>query len=131
MARPGQRVTLALDVTPGANIHVYAPGQEGYIPVALMTSASGEFKASPARYPAPISFYFEPLKETVKIYNRPFRITQSVTLAKTAALQEGAEARGMVLVAATLEYQACDNQICYKPDAVPIRWTIPLAPADQ
>ncbi len=29
IAAPGQRVTLFLDVTPGKNVHVYAPGQPG------------------------------------------------------------------------------------------------------
>lgn len=35
LAAPGHRVTLVADVTPGRNIHVYAPGQQAYIAVEL------------------------------------------------------------------------------------------------
>src|SRR4051794_33400380 len=31
---PGQKIALTLDVTPKPKIHVYAPGQEGYIPIS-------------------------------------------------------------------------------------------------
>lgn len=129
VASPGQRVTLTIDVTPGERIHVYAPGQDGYIPISVKVKASTDFTAGPARFPAPRPFYFEPLKETVKIYDRPFRIIQEVTIATSAAIRRRANAKGTVAVAATITYQACDDAVCYKPDTAAIRWTIPLAPA--
>jgi hypothetical protein len=33
-----------------------------------------------------------------------------------------------VLLDATLEYQACDDAICYMPQKVPMSWTLPLKP---
>ena len=39
-AAPGERVTLSLDLTPGPKMHVYAPGQAGYITIAIELDAS-------------------------------------------------------------------------------------------
>lgn len=130
-AAPGHRVTLILDVTPGKGIHVYAPGQEGYVAVALKLDPSADFRSGEVRYPTPRDFFFAPLNEHVKVYDRPFRILQDVTLALTPALRQRALQKSTLMVAATLEYQACDDKVCFRPDTVPLRWTIGLTPIDR
>ena len=126
VAAVGHRVTLSIRVTPGPKMHVYAPGQKDYISIELATTAAPEFKAAPPTYPAPVDFYYAPLRETVKVYDKPFRIAQDVTIASTAELRRRAAAGESLKVAGTLDYQACDDAVCYRPESVKVSWTIPL-----
>jgi hypothetical protein len=128
-AQPGATITLYADVTPGPKIHVYAPEQKDYISIALTTIAAPEFKAARTAYPPAVPFYFAPLRETVKVYDKPFRIAQDVTLASTPELKRRAAARATLEIAATLEYQACDDAVCYLPQSLPLTWRVPLGGA--
>jgi len=129
---PGKRLTLIVDVTPGPKMHVYSPGQEGYIPIAMTLDESADYRvARPAVFPPPGTYYFAPLKETVKVYDAPFRITQDVTLALTRELRQRASARETLTIRGTLDYQACDDAVCYRPDSIPLAWTVTLIPFQQ
>ncbi len=129
---PGKRLTLIVDVTPGPKMHVYSPEQIGYIPIKVTLEESVDYRAaSPAAFPPPGTYYFEPLKETVKVYDAPFRITQEITLALTRELRQRASARETLTIRGTLDYQACDDAVCYRPDSIPLVWTIKLVPFQQ
>ena len=123
---PGQRFTLVLDVTPGPEIHVYAPGQDGYIPVAFTVAASEDFTSAPAVFPSPRTIFYEPTAERLKVFDAPFRVTAQVTVAATDALRRRAAARERLTIAGSLDYQACDAAVCYRPDSVPLTWEIGL-----
>lgn len=125
-ARPGATITLYADVTPQPKMHVYAPGQKDYISIELATTAAPEFKAAPPKYPVPVDFYYAPLRETVKVYDKTFRIAQDVTIASTAELRRRAAAGDPLTITGTLDYQACDDAVCYRPDSLKLSWTIPL-----
>jgi DsbC/DsbD-like thiol-disulfide interchange protein len=120
-----------LDVTPGKNIHVYAPGQAGYIPIALTLDPAVDFKTGASRYPVPRDFLFPPLKETVKVFDKPFRLVQEITLALTPALRQRATAKETLTIKGTLDYQACDDKVCFRPDSVPLVWSIALTPIER
>jgi hypothetical protein len=36
-----------------------------------------------------------------------------------------------IVVSGRLEYQACDDKVCYMPQSVPVKWTLPLKPLDR
>jgi DsbC/DsbD-like thiol-disulfide interchange protein len=112
----GKRVTLAVDVTPKPKMHVYAPGQAGYIGVTLTLDANPAVSAAKPKYPAAEKIYLPALKETQLVYAKPFRIAQEVTLRSTAS--------SSVTITGTLRYQACDDAICYVPTTVPVAWTV-------
>jgi hypothetical protein len=126
-ATPGGRAMLTLDVTPGPKIHVYAPGQNDYIPISLALDASKDFKTSPAKYPESLPLFLAPINMTAKVYNKPFQIAQTITLATTPALRQRAGAKETLIVNGTLKYQACDDLVCYRPDSLPVSWKIALA----
>ena len=126
---PGQRVTLRIDVSPGPGMHVYAPGQQGYIPIALTLDETPDVRlVHPMTFPPAESYYFAPLKETVRVYAKPFRLLQDVTLALTPALRKRAAAGDTLRLTGSLEYQACDDKLCDRPQTVPVEWTVKLVP---
>ena len=131
VAAPGHRLTLFVDVAPAPGAHVYAPGQTGYIPVALTLDASADDTASPAVYPASTPFVFAPLKETVRVYARPFRIAEDVTLALTPSMRQRATAGDTLQIDGRFEYQACDARVCFPPETLPLHWTVTLVPIER
>jgi len=112
----GGKVTLALDITPKPKMHVYAPGQTGYIAIALTLDAAPAFTAGKAKYPAGEKFVMPALNETMLVYAKPFRIAQDVTLKSAAG--------PTITIKGTLRYQACDDQICFLPKTVPVEWVV-------
>ena len=127
VAAPGHKLTLFVDVVPGPDIRVYAPGQTGYRSVSLSLD-SPDVKTAPTAFPAARPFFYAPLKETVQVFDRPFRIAQPITIALTRELRQRAAARETLTIEGRLDYQACDEQVCYVPDAIPLRWRIALRP---
>jgi DsbC/DsbD-like thiol-disulfide interchange protein len=112
------RVSLFVDITPKARMHVYAPDKtQTYIPVALAIDADDAFKVHAPKFPPPEKYFFEPLKETQLVYSKPFRIVQDVTLVRSAAA-------GTVTIKGTLRYQACDDKVCYMPQKVTVGWVL-------
>ena len=129
IAAPGHRIMLTVDLTPGPKIHVYAPGQASYIPIALKINDSPDWKAAAAVFPQSTRFV-DPVGERVQVYDRPFRITQNVTLSLTPSMRQRATARESLVVTGALEYQACDDKICYRPETIPVQWTLALTPIE-
>jgi DsbC/DsbD-like thiol-disulfide interchange protein len=111
----GGKATLYVDVTPKPKMHVYSPGQEGYIAITLTIAADQGVTAAKPKYPAGEKYLMPALNETMLVYARPFRITQDVTIASSATSKT---------IKGSLRYQACDDQICYMPKTVPVEWTV-------
>lgn len=127
-AAPGARVTLLVEITPKPKMHVYAPEQKDVIPVTLVLAPTPEIRAGSVRFPASETYFFAPLKETQRVYSKPFRIAQEVTIADTRPVRERASAGATITVTGHVRYQACDETICYLPQKVPVVWTIDLGP---
>lgn len=115
---PGGKVTLLLDVAPNQGIHVYAPGAKDYQPVKIELKPQPAVKPGKLTYPKSEMMFFKPLNETVPVYQKPFRLAQDVVVART--VKPGSE----VTVEGTLEMQACDDQVCFVPESVPVTWTV-------
>ena len=129
VAAPGHRIILTLDVTPGPKIHVYAPGQSGYISIALTMNDSPDWKTVAPVFPRATPFV-DPVGERVQVFDKPFRVNQSVTLTLTPAMRQRATARETLVVAGSFEYQACDDKVCYRPETIPVQWTLSLTPIE-
>jgi DsbC/DsbD-like thiol-disulfide interchange protein len=115
-AAAGAKLSLFVDVTPKPGIHVYAPGSKDYIPISLKMDAATPVKAGKLTYPKSEMMTFG--DERVPVFQKPFRLTQEVTLDKSAA------AGSTVNVAGTVQLQACDDRVCYPPENVPIKWIV-------
>ena len=114
----GKTLALFVDVAPKPGIHVYAPGAKDYIAVSLKLNPQPELKAGKVAFPKSEVMFFEALNERVPVFQKPFRITQDVTLDRSA------KAGSTVTVTGTLSYQACDDRVCYPPESAPVSWTV-------
>jgi alkyl hydroperoxide reductase subunit AhpC len=124
---PGTKFSLTVDVSPKPRMHVYAPEQKDYIPIALTIDAGDALRVFPAVFPKPEKYFFQPLNETQLVFSNQFRIVQDVTVALTPAMRQRAAAAGATLtIKGSLRYQACDDKVCYMPQTIPLSWTVGL-----
>jgi hypothetical protein len=74
------------------------------------------------------SDFFKPLNERVPVYQKPFRLLQELVLEVTPQAEAAFRARKELMVGGTLEYQACDDKVCFNPVALPLTWTLAVTP---
>jgi hypothetical protein len=113
---PGTKAVLFIDMTPNPNIHVYAPGAKDYISVSVKFEPQANIKLGKLNYPK--SEMVTLLDEKVPVYQKPFRMMQEVTV--LGSLNPGTT----VPVKGTVEWQACDDKVCYPPESTEISWTL-------
>ena len=129
----GSRFHLALDITPKPKMHVYAPGAEelGYRVIGLELEVPSFLRVLPPEYPASEIYHFEPLDEHVPVYQRPFRLVQEIVVeGDPESAARLAEIDALTLTG-RLDYQACDDAICFNPASVPLTWTLTVSPLDR
>jgi hypothetical protein len=114
--KAGDKASLFVDITPNANIHVYAPGAKDYIPITVKVEPQPKVKLGKLTYPKSELMTFA--DEKVPVFQKPFRLTQEVTL------NGSAKPGTTVAIAGTVQYQACDDRVCYAPESAPIAWTV-------
>ena len=127
---PGTHFSIVLDIAPARRVHVYAPGVTGYRPIALTIAPQAGLIVREAQFPKPVDYYFKPLDEHVNVYSQPFRIVQDVAIEGTREAEAALKDRATLTIQATLDYQACDDKICFNPQSVPLSWTVNLKPLD-
>ena len=125
---PGNRLSIALDVVPHPGMHVYAPGAQSYRVITLNIAPQPFLRLPAMKYPASQSYWFKPLNERVPVYQKPFTLVQEVILEGTPQAQAALRGEESVTISGTLEYQACDDKICYNPTSLPLSWTLNLRP---
>ena len=116
----GKPFRIALRLTPAAGIHVYAPGNPNYIPVAIEIAPTAGVKASAPAFPPGEDLFFGPLKESVKVYSAPFVVTLPVTLDPKMVKA------GDPLIRGKVSYQACDDRVCFPPQSAPFEARLSL-----
>lgn len=128
---PGTHFSVVLDVKPAAGVHVYAPGVVGYKPIALTLQAAPGLLLRDAQYPRAETYNFKPLNEQVQVYQRPFRIVQDVTIDPSPQGATALKDATTLTIQATLNYQACNDTVCFSPQTVPLSWTVNLRQLDR
>jgi hypothetical protein len=121
-----QSITLTLTATPVPGVHVYAPGNPKYIAVSVIVLPVAGLAIGAPVFPDGEPYFFAPLKEAVSVYSKPFVVT--VPMKVTPAFMKG-RARGSddkVVVKGTLNYQACDDRVCFPPQSQPFAVDVPV-----
>ena len=71
-------------------------------------------------------YYFEPLDERVPVYQRPFTLLQEVLPLSSREAQAAFREMDDLTFTGSLDYQACDDEVCYNPVTVPVSWTVAM-----
>ena len=116
----GAVVTLFADVTPNANIHVYATDKQGFTPISLVMSSRPNTTIGKVTYPMPQSGITPGIDMLVPVpmYVRPFRLSVPVTISGAAKLGDVIEVPGV------LKYEACNDKLCFPATSLPVSWKI-------
>lgn len=125
---PGNRFSVVARITPHAAVHVYAPGAGNYKIIELKVLPGQYTRALAPVYPPSEVYFFKPLNERVPTYQKPFTITQEVVLDGQASTRTALNGQSALTVSGVLNYQACDDRLCYDPVSLPLTWTVGLRP---
>ena len=67
-----------------------------------------------------------PLNERVPVYQKPFMLSMEVVPEATGEARKALSGTNELVIAGTLEYQACDDKNCYNPVLLPLTWKVDL-----
>lgn len=129
----GTRFSLALEVEPGPNMHVYAPGAEekGYRVIGFKLNPTPLARMEPVSYPDSEIYHFEPLDEYVPVYQKKFTLLQEVVMNGDEDAERMMGEMDALTLTGSLDYQACDDAICFLPQSIPVSFTLDLELPDR
>ena len=127
---PGSLFSIVFDVTPRERMHVYAPGAKGYKIISVNLEPNPWLVTRPVQYPPSEIYHFKPLNERVPVFQNPFRLTQSMAVATSPEHRAALAKIEMVTIKGMLDYQACDDRICFTPKSIPVSYTVKLRRLD-
>jgi hypothetical protein len=129
---PGTRITLSAELRLPADVHVYAPGAQGYRPIRLLIDPAPFLEIKSEVYPPSKILYLPAIKERVPVFEGTFRISQDVKVSSSSEFWGSLGKDGKdFTITGKLEYQACDKTICFVPTSVPIKWELHVFPLDR
>ena len=82
----------------------------------------------PLKYPKSEIYFFKPLNERVPVYQKPFRFVQELVLEGHPDAQAALRGKDSLTLTGTLDYQACDDKVCFNPTSIPLTWTLSQRP---
>jgi Disulphide bond corrector protein DsbC len=124
----GPAFTLTITATPVPGVHVYAPGNPNYNPVTVTLRPVEGLAFGVPTYPKAEPYFFAPLRESVKVYSKPFTVRVPVKVTFDDAKETAA---GTATVKGTFDYQACDDKLCFPPQSAPFTATFALPAPPQ
>jgi hypothetical protein len=127
-ATRGKRVSLAFDIMPKKSMHVYAPGKHDYQVITINVDPQPWLRALPTVYPPSEIHDFKELNEKVEVYSKPFKLVRDVTILSSLEAKKALAATPSPTITGNVEYQACDDRVCYSPKKVPFRFALDLKP---
>ena len=129
----GTRFSIAVEIVPNPDIHVYAPGaqQMGYRVIGLTMAPVPHVRFEPVEFPASELYHFEPLDERVPVYQQPFMLLQEVVVSGAAEVEEALAELDALTLTGRLDYQACNDELCFDPVSVPLSFTLDLDALDR
>lgn len=128
---PGERVSIDARIVPRRAVHVYAPGKHTYQVVQLVVDTAPWLRIHETTYPGSERYHFKPLDEQVDVYSKPFRLTRDVTILATQEAQKLLANMPTVVIEGAVEYQACNDRMCYLPSRVPFTFALRVKPLDR
>lgn len=116
----GGAITLWADVTPNKNIHVYATDKQGFTPLSLKVALQPRIGIGKVTYP-PAEAGLTPgidMLIPIPMYTKAFRVAQAITISPSA------KSGDVLTIAGAINYQACDDRLCYPATSMPVTWEV-------
>lgn len=126
----GSRWEVVVEFPLPEKAHLYAPGNESYIPVQLSMEEHPLFEFGEVRYPESEQLYLEAIGETVPAYSDKVRLSVPVTVRANDQTKSLKEALSTELVG-TLQYQICTDKTCFLPQEETVTWKAGVKPLDR
>lgn len=123
VVRGGNQFVVVADFDLYDKVHLYAEGSD-YRAVNIVLDENPLFTSGELRTPEAEIMRLEVIDESVPIYKDTARVSRVVTM--TGRLQGES-----VDVSGTLEYQTCDDELCYQPSSMPFNFTLEIAQHDR
>ncbi|MGB9893991.1 MAG: protein-disulfide reductase DsbD N-terminal domain-containing protein [Candidatus Saccharicenans sp.] len=119
---PGQTLELALEITiaPGYHINSERPEDEFLVPTSIELKKDSAYEIKEIIFPKPEPKKFNFSDKPLSVYEGQFKIKIKIELAEDIC-GDSLELEGK------FHYQACDQQACLKPEAVPFKLKIPIS----
>jgi len=110
-AAPGDTalVMVPLRITPGYHVNANPASSEDYIPIEARLDSSAEFHALKPEYPNGKAHTLEGGDDTLLVYNGSVTIPMPIVVDKDVK-------HGMHRLEGTIEFQACDDRVCFMPE---------------
>ena len=121
-----QSIEVSIAVRPHPGIHVYAPGNPDYIAIAPTVFPVEGLKPAAPVFPDAEPYFFAPLKQSVKVYAKPFVIRVPVEVSAAFAKSRRTGSAGDVELKGLIDYQACDDKVCFPPQSIPFSVQVPV-----
>ena len=102
-------VRVPLRITPGYHVNANPASSEDYIPLSVRFDSSSDVHALKPEYPKGESHRMEELDETLLVYDQGVTIPVPVVVGKEIE-------SGLHTLKGTVEFQACDDRVCFMPD---------------
>jgi peroxiredoxin len=127
---PGSLFSIVFDVKPNSGIHVYAPGAKDYKIINFRLDANAILATGVLHYPASEIYHFKPLDERVPVFQKPFRLVQRIAVSTSPDARAALKGVDMATISGALEYQACDDRLCFTPRSIPVSYTVKVRQLD-
>lgn len=131
IVRSGQRILLAVDLELAPTFHVYAPGVEGYKPVAWELTPLPVYRPLDLLMPKSRVLFLEAIDEKVPVYEGKVRLLREITIGNDKAVKSLLGAGTHITIQGTLQYQACNDRLCFPPETVPLEWKLAYESHDR
>jgi hypothetical protein len=129
---PGDRIRLTAEVQLPPDVHVYAPGVQGYKSITLVMDPTSGMEFTSVNYPRAKVLYLAAIKERVPVFEGTFRITEDLKVSSAGEFSNSLGTEGQTFtITGKLDYQACDSKMCFLPTSVPVRWQLQVLPLDR
>jgi DsbC/DsbD-like thiol-disulfide interchange protein len=118
--RPGDSVTLSVQITPKRDVRLFALGAKDFTPLALLLTVPRGFSLGKPKYPIPERQSVPGVKKPVPVYDTQVELEQTITIAKNAKPGDTLTINGVVT------YQSCDDRVTYRRATLPVTFTVKI-----
>ncbi|HZU27638.1 MAG TPA: redoxin domain-containing protein [Bryobacteraceae bacterium] len=137
----GTRLSIGLELTIPAGLHIYGPDVEGgYKGLAWNMDASRCWEVGPPVYPAPKMMHFEATGETLPIYEGTLRLRREFVVEPFLKPNDPSiyeifcsrclDRHRRLTPSGMLRFQTCSDRVCFPPRDIPVSWNFDFLEPD-